>query len=74
MRVVGYKRGPVVLSILFGGLIAGTALGFAVQLSTFLGAVGGGEAVPLTLLLQAVLPGVLISAGAACFGAYSRLR
>jgi len=74
VRVVGYKRGPVMVSILFGGLVAGVALGFAVQLATFFGAIGGAEAVPVAMLLQATLPGVLISAGAACFGAYSRLR
>ena len=62
------------VSILFGGLVAGVALGFAVQLATFFGAIGGAEAVPVAMLLQATLPGVLISAGAACFGAYSRLR
>ena len=29
---------------------------------------------PVGMWLQAVLPGVLISAGAACFGAYQRLH
>ncbi len=73
-RVVGYKRGPVMLTIVFGGILLGTALGAALQFSSFYGYVPEGTEVPLQVWLQSFLPGVLISAGAACFGAYQSLR
>lgn len=74
-RVVGYKRGPVMLSMLFGGIIVGTLVGAAISLVMLFGSVPNEAAEPLTgLLLQSYLPYALISAGAACFGAYSRFR
>ena len=72
-RVVGYKRGPVMLSIVFGGIIVGTLLGFGLQYSQFAG-LPTEYAYPIELWLQDMLPGVLISAAAACFGAYQSLR
>ena len=71
-RFIGYKRGPVMLSMVFGGIVAGVALGFVLQYGSFLGQVAGD--LDLGLLVQGVLPSVLISAGAACFGAYQRLH
>ena len=41
VRVVGYKRGPVMLSILFGGILIGTVLGFGFQYAQFLGGIPG---------------------------------
>jgi hypothetical protein len=74
-RVVGYKRGPVMLTMLLGGLIVGTLVGAGISLLALFGAVPGGAAEPLTLLMvQSYLPYALVSAGAACFGAYSRFR
>jgi hypothetical protein len=74
-RVVGYKRGPVMLTMLFGGLIVGTLAGMAFSLASLFGAVPGEAAEPLTaLMLQSYLPYALVSAGAACAGAYSRFR
>jgi hypothetical protein len=73
-RVIGYKRGPVMLGILFGGILLGTALGFAAQYATFFAQLPVDPEFPVEMWLQAVLPGVLISAGAACFGAYQRLH
>jgi hypothetical protein len=73
-RVIGYKRGPVMLAILFGGILLGTALGFAAQYATFFAQLPADPEFPVGMWLQAVLPGVLISAGAACFGAYQRLH
>ena len=73
VRVIGYKRGPVMLAIPFGGILLGTALGFAVQFASALARMAEYE-IPLSEWLVAMLPMVLISAGAACFGAYQRLR
>jgi hypothetical protein len=74
-RVVGYKRGPVMLTMLFGGLIAGTLIGAGISIATLFAGFPGEAAEPLTaLVLQSYLPYALVSAGAACFGAYSRFR
>jgi hypothetical protein len=72
-RFIGYKRGPVMLSIVFGGIIAGAVVGFFLQYGAYLGPVPGGGP-DLGLLIQGLLPAVLISAGAACVGAYQRLH
>ena len=71
-RFIGYRRGPVTLSMVFGGIVAGVALGFVLQYGSFLGQAAGD--LDLGFLVQGVLPSVLISAGAACFGAYQRLH
>jgi hypothetical protein len=73
-RVIGYKRGPVMLGILFTGILVGAALGAGVQFLGFYDAIGAAGEPLLQLFLQAFLPPVLISAGAACFGAYQRLH
>ena len=73
-RVIGYKRGPVMLAILFSGILIGAALGAGVQFLGFYGAMGQAGEPLLQLFLQVFLPPVLISAGAACFGAYQRLH
>lgn len=73
-RVIGYKRGPIMLAILFGGILLGTALGFAVQYATIFAQLPVEYEIPIEQWLQAVLPSVLISGGAACFGAYQRLH
>jgi hypothetical protein len=74
-RVIGYKRGPVMLTMLFGGIIVGTLAGAAISLASLFGGLPSEAAEPLTaLLLQQYVPYALISAGAACFGAYSRFR
>ncbi|HEY8238783.1 MAG TPA: hypothetical protein VIF63_05050 [Candidatus Limnocylindrales bacterium] len=73
-RVVGFKRGPVMLSIVFGGIIVGAALGAVFQFSSYYGYLPEGYEVPIQVWLQSFLPGVLISAGAACFGAYQSLH
>ena len=71
-RVIGYKRGPVMLAIIFGSIILGTVLGTAAQYAAFFGQLPAEES--MTIWLQSMLPGALISAGAACFGAYQRLH
>ena len=73
-RVIGYKRGPVMLTILFGGIIVGSLLGFAGQYASFAAQIPAEYEVTVAVVLQTMLPQVLISAGAACFGAYQRLH
>ncbi len=76
VRFVGMKRGPVVRTMLYGGLVAGYALGALVQVASFLGPLtgAGGEGLSIQLWLQTMLPYILIGAGAVCAGAYSRVR
>ena len=74
VRVVGYKRGPVMLSILFGGIGLGAAVGFVLQYSTYLAQLPAEYQEALGPLIQGLLPPVLISAAAACYGAYQRLH
>jgi hypothetical protein len=74
-RVVGYKRGPVMLAILFGGLLVGAFLGFGAQLATTFAGMPAEYRESLgAVVLSGLLPAVLISGGAACVGAYQRLR
>jgi len=74
VRAIGYKRGPVILSVLFGGILAGVAAGSFFQIATFLAQVP--EEVGLTFQdwIVSSLPWILLGAGAACAGAYSRIR
>jgi hypothetical protein len=78
-RVTGYKRGPVMLGVVLGGITVGTIIGAAAQYAFYasqFSAVQGAEnlGVGLGSLILASLPWIAIAAGAACFGAYSRLR
>lgn len=79
-RVIGYKRGPVMLSILFGGILAGTAVGLVLQYQQFVAMMASLPAeyaelgMTVEVWLQTQLPTALLSAGAACAGAYYRLR
>jgi hypothetical protein len=74
VRMTGMKRGPVMAGMLYGGLVAGFAVGAAVQISSLLGSIPAEADVPIQVYLQSMLPFVLISAGAAVAGAYSRVR
>jgi hypothetical protein len=78
-RVTGYKRGPIMLGVVLGGITVGTITGAALQYAFYasrFSAVPGVEnlGVGLGSLILTSLPWIAISAGAACFGAYSRLR
>ena len=74
-RVIGYKRGPIMLTILFGGIIVGTLLGFGIQYLNLFGSIPGEAAASFQgYFMSQLLPSALISAGAACFGAYQRLH
>lgn len=76
VRSTGLKRGPIMRLLLYGGLLAGFALGAALQIAFFLGSVlpEEADAFPIEFWLQAMLPYILIGAGAAVAGAYSRVR
>ena len=74
VRFVGARRGPIMRALLYGGLAAGFAIGAAVQIATFMGAIPEEAGLPITFWLQTMLPYILIGFGAACAGAYSRVR
>ncbi len=74
IRVIGYKRGPIMWTILFGGILVGSVVGFVLQVAPVLVTLAAQAEVPLAVMIQSLLPSALISAGAACFGAYQRLR
>lgn len=83
-RVIGFKRGPKVLALVLGGIIAGSIVGSSVEYAWFFAQLsnvpvpgGAVDEVPLPTLADYVvanLPWLVLSAGAACAGAYSRLR
>lgn len=96
-RVTGYKRGPVMLGVLFGGIIVGTLIAFGLDYAVMMAdmqsvidaataaAREAGEDVD-TMITETMLDygftsylvdagaWALVSAGAACFGAWTRLR
>jgi len=75
VRVTGLKRGPIMRVMLYGGLLAGFALGAGLQVAMFMGSfVPEGTELPFQLWLQSMLPYIAIGAGAAVAGAYSRVR
>jgi hypothetical protein len=74
VRFVGLKRGPIVRTMLYGGLVAGFAVGAVVQISTFASAFVGEADVPFEVWLQTMLPYIAIGVGALVAGAYSRVR
>lgn len=80
-RVTGYKRGPVMVAIVLGGIIAGTAVGFGIDYMILVGEWARyaaefpeEEALFTSGYLANVAVWAVIAAGAACVGAYSRLR
>jgi hypothetical protein len=77
-RVTGYKRGPVMIAIVLGGIAAGTLAGavggFWVDYGMFLGVAGAEDGFPLQSLAIDAATWALLAAGAACVGAWSKLR
>jgi hypothetical protein len=77
-RVTGYKRGPVMLGIALGGILVGTLVGavgaFWVQYGMFVAAAAGQDAVAMQSFLVDSATWALVSAGAACVGAWQKLR
>jgi len=78
IRVTGYKRGPLILGIVFGGMLVGAILGGLMTFALFRAPIGApaGQADSMTIgaVIVAALPWLLVSFGAACVGAYTRLR
>ena len=74
MRFVGFKRGPRMMAMLFGGIAVGALVGFIVQALPFIGSLGpdAGGFIGSYLLNQGLW--ALVGVAAACFGAWSRLR
>jgi hypothetical protein len=79
-RVTGYKRGPIMFGILFGGIGLGALIGaggsFWLEYASMLRDIGADEGTDPSLqpYLIDVATWALISAGAACVGAWSKLR
>jgi len=77
-RATGYKRGPVMLGVVLGGIFLGALIGgaasFLVDYGFLLSAGAGDEEFPLQPLVLDALTWALIAAGAACVGAWQRLR
>ena len=74
VRFVGLKRGPVPRAMLYGGLLAGFAIGAVLQIAMFMGSVPAEVQLPFEMWLQTMLPYIAIGIGAAIAGAYSRVR
>jgi hypothetical protein len=74
VRFTGLKRGPIMRTIVYGGLLAGFALGAAFQITTFINAIPPEAGLTAESWLQTMLPYIAIGAGAAVAGAYSRVR
>jgi hypothetical protein len=74
IRFVGFKRGPRMMAMLFGGLAAGALVAFAVQLGPFLAssAPDGGGFAGSYLVNQGLW--MAVGVAVAGFGAWSRLR
>lgn len=76
-RAIGWKRGMAILVILLGGIIAGHAAGFGIDYLVTWSSLAslpieeGG--LPASFFLTNVMWAV-VSAGACCVGAYTRLR
>lgn len=81
-RVTGYKRGPVMLTIVLGGILVGVIAGavgaFLVDYGPIYAAVSSdpdaAAAIPFQSFLLDTATWALIAAGAACVGAWQRLR
>jgi hypothetical protein len=79
-RLIGYKRGTTILVIVLGGIVAGSLVGFGVDYGLMVAEFANldlppeaGVGLPASFFLDGLL-WVVVSAGAACAGAYSRLR
>ncbi|HUG47060.1 MAG TPA: hypothetical protein VMP67_01475 [Candidatus Limnocylindria bacterium] len=75
-RTIGYKQGPVLAGLLFGGLLIGTLAAYAaVYGSLWLPSMVSEETGELLGYMLVQTGGwALLVGGVACFGAYSRLR
>jgi hypothetical protein len=79
MRVTGYKRGPVMATVLLGGIAVGTLIAFGISYGVMMSEFAQyaeGEAVDYPFLTYVLDQGVwaIVYAGAAMAGAWGRLR
>ena len=74
MRLVGFKRGPLMVGMLFGGILIGAAAAFAIDVSMFTASFGPGMEPYLGRYLADQALWAIISAAVICAGAYSRMR
>ena len=74
MRAVGFKRGPIMVGILFGGILAGTATAFAIDVAMYAGSFGPGMEPYLGQYVADQALWAVVAAAVMCAGAYSRLR
>jgi hypothetical protein len=74
IRFVGFKRGPRMMAMLFGGIAIAALAAFAVQAVPTAASMGpdAGEFVASYLATQGLWAAVAVAV--ACFGAWSRLR
>lgn len=78
-RVTRYKRGPVMIGIVCGGILVGSLVGaaaaFYVDYGVLIGSVGdASDAIPLGPIVLDAVTWAVVSAGAACVGAWQKLR
>ena len=79
MRVTGYKRGPVMITLLLGGIAVGTLIAFGLSYGMMLASfaqIAGEEPIdyPFMAYLVQQAPWAIVYAGAAMAGAWGRLR
>jgi hypothetical protein len=74
LRFVGIKRGPLMAATLVGGILAGAAVGFGTSALTIGDTFGPGGGSFLAAYLREQAFTVVLAAGIACFGAWSRLQ
>lgn len=73
IRFVGFKRGPRMMVGLFGGILVGAALAFVGEAAGYASGVGG-DGTFIAAYVYSQGPWAALSAGIACFGAWSRFR
>ena len=73
IRSVGFKRGPRMMAILFGGILVGAALVFVGEAITVANSFGGDAGVLFSYVYSRG-PWAALAAAIACFGAWSRFR
>lgn len=72
IRFVGFKRGPKVMAMLFGGILIGAAAAFVGEAMALASGIPGGGFVAAFVYAQG--PWAALAAGITCFGAWSRFR
>ena len=74
LRVTGYKRGPVMQSIVIGGILVGAVLAALIEYQMMTSMLGANELYPLVTFLASSGAWLLIWVGATLAGAWTRIR